>query len=532
VEDQADHAALGDADPRSVVMGRPGFVLEVDERTPPLLVPDGDRFRVEKFPLGTRVIYPVESLPRVLDIGEAINAALDAPLESEPLSALLYPTMRLTIAFDDIGTPNPRIRRPDIRGKVIEAVLTRAAAAGVDDVALVGANGLNRRMTAEELQHIVGERVFRSFYADGLLTNHDAEDADNLATIGSTAAGAIALNGRAAESDLLIFVHLVESPRADGAAYIAAGLGSTATIGQVLGLQAQRSGAAAAEIAGVVASAVRVFEIDAVLDNDVFAPPLEFLGEREWEWSLKDRATWYGVRRGLEWSSQRARRRMLNRVEGNYHATQVNAGSPAAVQQASRAHVKTQQLVEVPAPAAVGVIGVGVHTPYSVDSVTNPILAAWSGLAHTFGSHTGTPFVRSRGALIVYHPLHAEFSPLHHPSYVDFFSDVLTVTKDPEQISADYEEKFANDSWYVHLYRTNQAFHGVHPMYLWYQIAAARQHCADIVWVGADRESTARMGFRAASTLADALEIVASTVGRTPSISYLHAPPQVLVDIR
>jgi lactate racemase len=40
------------------------------------------------------------------------------------------------------------------------------------------------------------------------------------------------------------------------------------------------------------------------------------------------------------------------------------------------------------------------------------------------------------------------------------------------------------------------------------------------------------MGFRAASTLADALEIVASTVGNAPSISYLHSPPQILVDIR
>jgi hypothetical protein len=109
---------------------------------------------------------------------------------------------------------------------------------------------------------------------------------------------------------------------------------------------------------------------------------------------------------------------------------------------------------------------------------------------------------------------------------------VLTVTTDPEQIAADYEEKFANDSWYVHLYRTSQAFHGVHPMHLGYQTAAARQHTSDIVWVGADRESAARMGFRAASTLADALEIVASTVGRTPSISYLHSPPAVLVDLK
>ena len=111
-------------------MARPGFVLEVDDRTPPLLVPDGDRFRLEKFPLGTRVIYPVESLPRVPDLTEAINAALDAPIESAPLLARLQPSMKLTIAFDDIGTPTPKMQRPDIRGKVIEAVLARAATCG------------------------------------------------------------------------------------------------------------------------------------------------------------------------------------------------------------------------------------------------------------------------------------------------------------------------------------------------------------------------------------------------------------------
>jgi lactate racemase len=498
-------------------MGRPGFVLEVDDRTPPLLVPDGDRFRLEKFPLGTRVIYPVESLPMVFDLGEAINAALDAPLQSEPLSAMLQPSMRLTIAFDDIGTPTPRMRRPDIRGKVIEAVLSHAAAAGVDDVALVSANGLNRRMTAEELQYIVGERVFRSFYADGLLTNHDAEDADNLTNIGSRAAGEVALNARAAGSDLLIFVHLADSPRRRGPAEVAAGLGSTATIRALSGLHGQTDDAAAAEIADLVSAAVRVFEI---------------LGGREWEWTLKDRAAWFGVRHGLDWTPQRARRRLINRTEADYHTILVTAGAPAAVQKVSAAQVTAQQLVEVPAAADVGVLGVSARTPYSVDSVINPVLAAWSGLSAAFGSHTGTPFVRPGGALIIYHPLRAEFSPLHHPSYVDFFADVLTLTTEPQQIAADYEEKFANDSWYAHLYRTSQAFHGVHPMHLWYQIATAQRHCSDIVWVGADRESAARLGFRAASTLPDALEIVASTVGRAPAISYLHSPPQILVDIR
>ena len=43
--------------------------------------------------------------------------------------------MKLTICFDDISLPLPPMRRPDIRQRVIEAVLDLAAAAGVDDVA-------------------------------------------------------------------------------------------------------------------------------------------------------------------------------------------------------------------------------------------------------------------------------------------------------------------------------------------------------------------------------------------------------------
>ena len=44
-------------------MPRPGFVLEVDERTPPLLVHQGEGFRLQRFPLGSRVVYPPDSLP-------------------------------------------------------------------------------------------------------------------------------------------------------------------------------------------------------------------------------------------------------------------------------------------------------------------------------------------------------------------------------------------------------------------------------------------------------------------------------------
>ena len=49
---------------------RPGFVLNVDKQTPPLLFHHGDNFRLEKLPADrTRVIYPAEPLPGLPDGG-------------------------------------------------------------------------------------------------------------------------------------------------------------------------------------------------------------------------------------------------------------------------------------------------------------------------------------------------------------------------------------------------------------------------------------------------------------------------------
>src|ERR1041384_904165 len=65
-------------------MSRPGFVLEVDERTPALLMHQGEGFRLEKLPLGSRVIYPPESLPGIRDVDEAIRQALANPVGRPP----------------------------------------------------------------------------------------------------------------------------------------------------------------------------------------------------------------------------------------------------------------------------------------------------------------------------------------------------------------------------------------------------------------------------------------------------------------
>ena len=66
-------------------MPRPGFVLDVDRSTPPILFRHGEGFRLEKLPADrSRVIYPPEPLPALDDLDGAIRHALLNPLDQRP----------------------------------------------------------------------------------------------------------------------------------------------------------------------------------------------------------------------------------------------------------------------------------------------------------------------------------------------------------------------------------------------------------------------------------------------------------------
>jgi lactate racemase-like protein len=524
---------------------RPGFVLEVDDRTPPLVVHEGEGFRLERFPAGTRVVYPPESLPGLDDVDAAIARALLEPQGSDPLPTLLRPGMRLTIAFDDVSLPLPPMKKPDIRQRVIEAVLTMAAAAGVDDVELISANALHRRLTPAELRDIVGERVYRSFAPQGLLYNHDAEDRDNLLHVGVTDRGEdVEINRRAAESDLLVYVNINLVAMDGGHKSVPVGLASYRSLRHHHNSQTMvRSHSfmdptrshlhhSAARMGELLAQHLRIFTVETTLNNTVFGPPYEFLNKREWEWSLRDQASMLAARRGLALAPARARHSLFHGIRAPYGVTGVNAGETGAVHELTLANVHRQQLVEVQGQSDVLVMGVPYLGPYNVSSVMNPILATCMALGYYFNSYLGQPLVRRGGAVIAYHPVPLEFSTMHHPSYVDFFEEVLAESTDPATIESKYEAAYASDPWYIHLYRTSYAYHGVHPFYMWYWAAHALDHLAEVVWVGANRRSVERMGFRAASTLGDALEMVSGAVGRSPSISYLHNPPHLIADVR
>ncbi len=525
-------------------MSRPGFVLEVDDRTPPIIVHEGEGFRLEHFPLGTRVIYPPESLPAVPDVDAAIQDALLHPEGAAPLPELLRPGMRLTIAFDDVSLPLPPMRKPDIRQRVIEAVLTMAADAGVDDVQLISANALHRRLTAAELKDIVGERVFRSFYPQGLLYNHDAEDAANLLHVGLTDHGEdVEINRRAAESDLLVYVNVNLVAMDGGHKSVPIGLASYRSLRHhhnsktmvashsFMDHEKSHLHHSAWRMGKMLAEHLDIFTIETTLNNNVFPSPYEFLQKREWEWSIKDQASMLAVRRGLAVAPDRVRHKLYQDLRAPYGLTGVHAGETEAVHGKTLANVHRQQLVDVQGQSDVLVMGVPYLGPYNVNSTMNPILATCMGLGYYFNSYRGQPIVRKGGAVILYHPVKPAFNQLHHPSYVDFYEEVLSESTDPAGIEAKYEQQYAMDPWYIHLYRTSHAYHGVHPFYMWYWAAHAMDHVDEVIWVGADRGAVRRLGFRAASSLADALEMASGTVGSAPSITFMHNPPHMIADV-
>src|SRR3990170_3261549 len=115
----------------------------------------------------------------------AVREALSRPLGLPRVGEMVKPGDSVLIAFDDPTVPS----FGPVRRLAIEAILEELAARGIpeENVNLVCANALHRKWTPQELSAIIGEELVRRFGTR--LTCHDAEDADNLTYVGTTAAG-------------------------------------------------------------------------------------------------------------------------------------------------------------------------------------------------------------------------------------------------------------------------------------------------------------------------------------------------------
>ena len=155
--------------------------------------------------------------------------------------------------------------------------------------------------------------------------------------------------------------------------------------------------------------------------------------------------------------------------------------------------------------------------PYNVNSIMNPILVHCLGLGYFFNMYREQA-ARAAGRRGDPAPPGAVGVPPGPPPRATSTSSrrCCAETTDPDEIEAKFEEQYATDEWYRHLYRTSYAYHGVHPFYMWYWGAHGRDHAGDVIFVGGEPKSVARLGFRRADSLRDALEMAKDTVGSQP----------------
>ena len=98
-------------------------------------------------------------------------------------------------------------------------------------------------------------------------------------------------------------------------------------------------------------------------------------------------------------------------------------------------------------------------------------------------------------------------------------------------IERKYESEFAHNEQYIRMYREGHAYHGVHPLYMWYWGIHGAAWCGKVIAVPGDPDVASRLGFATAPTIQAAIEQAQDVVGPSPSITYYHYPPIFLCDV-
>jgi lactate racemase len=453
--------------------------------------------------------------------------------------------MKLTCVIDDISVPLPPMATPDVRQSILEVVLELCADSGVDDVHLLIANALHRRMTEGEMRRMVGSKIHDAFYPDRYY-NHDAEDPDGIVELERTSHGeVVSINRRVAESDLVVYINVNFVPMNGGHKSMGTGVTSYASLRHHHNPKTIRDSDSYMEpkasalyrsnerIGRVIDKNIKVFHIETALNNRMFGPGVEFLHKKEEDYTESERLRLQAMRFALSKLPRAAARKVLNSIPAPYDVTGVYAGATEPT------HAKTletswkQYVVPVEGQSDIVIFPIPFISPYSVNSILNPLLVQVMGLGYFFNLNRGVPLVKKGGVLILTHPAFDEFDPVQHPSYIEFFNRLLPETRDSMKLEHKYEREFAENPSYVHLYRKGNAYHGVHPFYMWYWGENGRQHVGKVIVAGAENNHVpALLGWERTDTLSEAIEEARGFMGRSASISLLRIAPTVMVDVK
>jgi nickel-dependent lactate racemase len=420
----------------------------------------------------------------VADQAVAVRDALEHPLGLPRLRELAPRGGRALIAFDDPTVPS----FGPVRGLAIEAVLAELEAAGLPEehVTLVCANALHRKWTREELARVIGEDLVRRF--GDRLSCHDAEDAENIVHLGTTASGYdVDVHRAVIDSDVTVYVNAqCHMGFGGGWKSVAVGLSTWRSIkwthtpdGMSMSVRHNRMHEVFNEQGEFLERALgkRIFKIETVLAD-----------------ATKIGRIWAG---GV--------------TETRAEAMQVLETLYAPRRSESE-------------PADVVIYGIPAWSPYATFAKLNPILTLISsGLGYMGG------YIEALGkpgcSVIVTTPCPEEWDREHHAPYPEVWERVLPQTKDPYEITDRFGEEFATRADYIDKYRHHYAFHPIHAILATHPLKRLK-HAGRVFVAGAqDPKVPEHAGFIATPTVEDAIAEAERIHGKDCSIACI---PQVM----
>ena len=283
-----------------------------------------------------------------------------------------------------------------------------------------------------------------------------------------------------------------------------------------------------------IRDSLKVFHIETVLNNRAFKGPMDFLMKNEDDFTENDRLKFEAMRFTLSKMPFPMRRELFMRVPAAYELIACYAGSTEPTHKKTLDKSYEQYAVDVEGQADILITGIPYISPYNVNSkALNPLLVQVMALGYFYHMYRNKPLLRDGGVMIVAHPCSDKFDPEHHPSYIEFFNRLLPETRDAYTLEQKYQDEFAYNPSYVEMYRRGHAYHGAHPFYMWYWEQRGREKCSRVIVVGADNATVPQMlGWERADTMAEAIAMAQSTVGRSAQITMLHQPPIVITDVQ
>jgi hypothetical protein len=285
-------------------------------------------------------------------------------------------------------------------------------------------------------------------------------------------------------------------------------------------------------IGRIIDKHLKVFHIETAMNNRMFDNVSAFLGRNEDRYSSVDRAKLGVAKFALSQMSVKLKRKVYFSIPAPYEMIGVHAGETEATHEKILQYCYDQYCVPVQGQSDVVITGITFISPYNVNSIMNPLLVRVMALGYFFNFYRNMPIVKKNGVMILTHPCYDEFDPLFHPSYIEFFNRILPETRDSLVMQRKYEETFAKDPAYIRMYREGNAYHGVHPFYMWYWAENGQNHIGKVIVVGANNKRVPEMlGWDMARNMDEALDMAQSWVGRKPSVSLLHFPPILMTDV-